>query len=107
MFSRCWFSGGGEEFGGGGFVVVYLGILSYESHDVKQLYDEYLLVLDILHSKLSICCFNVRWLMIYFKCLCFWENELAENIQYIIINRTECYFRNVDSWWIWERNVYV
>lgn len=34
---------------------IYLGILSYESHDVRQLYDEYLLVLVILHSKFSIC----------------------------------------------------
>lgn len=31
----------------------YLGILSYESHDVRQLYDEYLLVLAMLHSRLS------------------------------------------------------
>lgn len=32
----------------------YLGILSYESHEVRQLYDEYLLELAILHSRFSI-----------------------------------------------------
>lgn len=38
-----------------------LGILSYESHDVRQLYDENLLVLVMLHRKLSI------WILIKFR----------------------------------------